>query len=118
MIEPPLVKIELFIPEKQSKSIRRALGEAGFGRIGRYDNCAAETRVTGYWRPLDGAQPHGGRMGEISRADEVKVEFICRAERAGEAVKLIRSLHPYEEPLIMIIPLWNDKVEGSTIDVG
>ena len=56
------------------------------------------------------------RVGENSSADEVKVEFVCRAERAGEAVRLIRGLHPYEEPLIMVIPLMNDEMMGSTKD--
>jgi hypothetical protein len=118
MPAPKIVKIEFFVPEANSKTVRLALGEAGFGRIGRYDHCAAETRVKGHWRPLDGARPHRGRPGALSSADEVKVEFVCRAERANEAVNLIRSLHPYEEPLIMVIPLMNDEVEGSTRDVG
>ena len=118
MAAEQIVKIEFFVPEEESLPIRRALGEAGLGRIGRYDHCAAETRVTGNWRPLAGARPHSGRKGEIASADEVKVEFVCRAERAGEAVRLIRRLHPYEEPLIMVIPLANDAVGGSTTDVG
>jgi hypothetical protein len=73
--------------------------------------------VRGYWRPLEGARPHTGCAGEISFVDEVKVEFVCRAECAGEADNLIRSLHPYEEPLIVVIPLMNDAVEGSTTSV-
>ncbi len=113
-----MVKIEFLVPGEFSEKIRLALGEAGFGRIGRYDHCAAETRVRGYWRPLEGAKPFAGRPGEISSADEVKVEFVCRAESAGEAVRLIRSLHPYEEPLIMVIPLMNDEVKGSSQEVG
>ena len=115
---PKIVKVEFFVPEEHSESLRRALGEAGFGRIGRYDHCAAETRVTGHWRPLEGAKPHSGGPGEIASGDEVRIEFVCRAESASEAAKIIRRLHPYEEPLIMVVPLWNDEVEGSTQDVG
>jgi hypothetical protein len=118
MSSEKIVKIEFYVPARESEAIRRALGEAGLGRIGRYDHCAAETRVTGHWRPLEGAHPYSGSMGEIASADEMKVEFVCRADRADEAVKLIRRLHPYEEPLIMVIPLFNDSVEGSTTDVG
>jgi hypothetical protein len=118
MTDTRIAKIEFFVPEEHSEKIRLALGQAGFGHIGRYDHCAAETCVRGYWRPLEGAQPHIGQAGEISSADEVKVEFVCRAERAVEAVKLIRSLHPYEEPLIMVIPLLNEAVEGSTTEIA
>jgi hypothetical protein len=116
--KPQIVKIEFFVPADRSEPIRRALGEAGFGRIGRYGHCAAETRVTGHWLPLEGAEPHAGRVGEVASAGEVKVELVCRAERAAEAARIIRQLHPYEEPLIMVIPLLNPSVEGGTWDVG
>lgn len=113
-----IVKIEFFLPEKNAPAVRDALGRAGFGRIGRYDHCAAETRVTGHWRPLDGARPHAGKPGGITSGSELKVEFVCRADRAAEAVQIIRGLHPYEEPLILVIPLMNDSVEGSTREIG
>jgi hypothetical protein len=112
------VKVEFFLPEENAPAVRDALGQAGFGRIGRYDHCAAETRVTGHWRPLEGAQPHAGKPGEVFTGNELKVEFVCRADRAAEAVKIIRRLHPYEEPLILVIPLLNADVPGSTQDIG
>lgn len=112
------VKVEFFIPPENAPAVRAALGKAGFGRIGRYDHCAAETRVTGHWRPLEGADPNLGQAGELFSGDELKVEFVCRADRAAEAVKLIHSLHPYEEPLILVLPLLNHEVDGSTRDIG
>jgi hypothetical protein len=118
MAAPQIVKIEFFIPAGNSEAVRRALGGAGFGRIGRYDHCAAETPVRGHWRALPGARPQAGRAGKLLSGDEIKVEFVCLADRAGEAVTLIRSLHPYEEPLILVIPLMNHDVPGSTRDVG
>jgi hypothetical protein len=115
---PKIVKIEFFVPEDHAESIRLALGRAGFGRVGRYGHCAAVVRATGHWRPLEGARPHTGGLGDMFSGEEVKVEFVCRAERAGEAAALIRRMHPYEEPLILVIPLLNNEVEGSTRDVG
>jgi hypothetical protein len=112
------VKLECFAPEASGPVLRAALGAAGFGRIGLYDHCAAETRVTGYWRPLEGSHPHIGAVGEVGSAAEVKIEFVCRRERAAEAVRILRSAHPYEEPLILVIPLLNDSIEGSTQDIG
>jgi hypothetical protein len=112
------VKMEFFIPEKEAPAVREALGKAGFGRVGKYDHCLAETRVTGHWRPLEGAQPRAGNPGGITGAGEMKVEFVCRADRAAEAAAVIRRLHPYEEPLILVIPLLNADVPGSTRDIG
>lgn len=113
----PVVKIECFAPEESVETIRAALGDAGFGRIGRYDSCASETRVTGYWRPLPGSQPFKGAVGEVMAGREVKIEFVCRRDRAEEAAHLLRTLHPYEEPLILIVPLLNHEVDGSTTDI-
>jgi hypothetical protein len=114
----PVVKIECFAPGESMESIRTALAEAGFGRIGRYDSCASETRVTGYWRPLPGSQPFMGTVGEVKAGGEVKIEFVCRRDRAEGAAHLLRTIHPYEEPLILIVPLLNHEVEGSTTDIG
>ena len=99
------VKIEFYAPEENAGTIRLALGAAGFGKIGSYDSCASETKVRGYWRPLEGSKPHLGKQGEIFSGDEIKVEFLCERDRAADAVRLIRSLHPYEEPVIMVVPL-------------
>jgi hypothetical protein len=112
------VKMECFAPEESAAAIRAALGEAGFGRIGRYDHCAAEACVTGHWRALDGARPFAGSMGEEASGLEVKIEFACRRDRAGDAARILRAAHPYEEPLILVIPLLNHEVEGSTQDIG
>jgi hypothetical protein len=112
------VKIECFAPEEGAEAIRAALGEAGIGRIGRYDYCVAETRVTGYWRPLAGAQPFTGATGEILAGREVKLEWVCRRDRAEEAIRILRGAHPYEEPVILVVPLLNHEVDGSTANIG
>ncbi|GAB4272751.1 MAG: YqfO family protein [Candidatus Rifleibacteriota bacterium] len=105
------VKIEVYVPEEALGRVKTALHEAGAGRLGNYDSAAAEIRVKGYWRPLDGSNPYNGKLNEICCADEVKVEAYCRREYVAEVLKSIRQAHPYEEPVINVIPLVNHLFE-------
>jgi hypothetical protein len=100
-------KIEIFIPEEFVPALREALADAGAGHIGNYDHCIAYTMVRGSWRPLEGADPYDGEIGKLSEGTEAKVEVNCAAENVPAALKAIRTVHPYEEPLINLIPLGN-----------
>ncbi len=101
------VKLEIFIPEEYVDALREALAGAGAGVIGNYDHCATLIHVRGYWRPLPGAAPYNGEMGRVSSAAEAKLEVRCPRERVNAALAAIRQVHPYEEPVINIIPLAN-----------
>jgi len=101
------VKLEIFVPQQYALTIRDELAKIGVGRIGNYDHCAAISSVTGYFRPLEGANPFEGEIGKISEVAEYKLEVNCKRELVDEALKAIKSVHPYEEPLINIFPLAN-----------
>jgi hypothetical protein len=77
------------------------------GHIGNYDHCISISKVRGYWRPLAGATPYQGEIGKISEGEEYKVEVNCKREQVSDALSVIRRIHPYDEPLINIIPLVN-----------
>ena len=63
------------------------------------------SRTEGFWRPLDGARPYRGRPGELCRAQELKIEVCCRAGQLAETLRLVKRAHPYEEPVINVLPL-------------
>ena len=111
MIEFPNVKIELFIPEQYIELLRDELNKVNVGHIGNYDHCISITDVRGYWRPLVGATPYQGEIGEISEGTECKVEVNCGRESVREALSVIKRIHPYDEPLINIIALVNHLFE-------
>lgn len=101
-----LVKIETFIPEEYVIQLREALNQIGALTVdGIYDYCMSVTKVKGSWRPLEGANPFKGDMGEICEAEEMKVEFTCRKEILKAAVETIKRVHPYEKPVINAMPL-------------
>lgn len=99
-------KLEIFIPETHLALLREALCQADAGHIGKYDCCLSYSRVTGCWRPLEGSLPYLGREGELSVEEELKVEVACRTEQVDAVVEAVRKVHPYEEPVIHVIPLY------------
>ena len=101
------VKLEIFIPETHLAQLRNALRSVDAGHLGNYDSCLAYSRVTGSWRPLVGASPYEGTIGELCEALELKVELRVSAARLEETIAAIRAVHPYETPEIFVLPLLN-----------
>jgi hypothetical protein len=101
------VKIEIFVPQDHALTLRDELAKIGVGVIGNYDHCVALTPVRGFFRPMEGANPFEGEIGTISETAEYKLEVNCKRALVKDALKVIKYVHPYEEPLINIIPLAN-----------
>ena len=99
-------KLEIFIPETHLAILQTALQAVDAGHIGNYDCCLSYSPVIGCWRPLEGTSPYLGSVGEISSEPELKVEVTCRTEQVDETVEAVKKVHPYEEPVINVIPLW------------
>jgi hypothetical protein len=108
MKELDFYKIEIFTPLGAVDKILAAIAKAGAGRIDRYDHNASTMNVTGYWRPLQGAKPYLGKEGEISSEPEIKIEVNCKHEHIQEVLQAIYENHPYEQPVINILPLVNE----------
>ncbi len=100
-------KLEIFIPADYVDALREALGRVGAGQVGNYDQCCSLMEVRGYWRPLAGANPFQGEIGKIETGSECKVEVNCARDQVPAALRAIRAIHPYEEPVINILPLAN-----------
>ena len=98
-------KIEIFIPEANFKELQNALIEIDAGHIGKYDACLSYSYVTGTWRPLEGTNPYKGELNKISEEKELKVEVTVKFSNVDETIKAIKKIHPYEEPVINVIPL-------------
>lgn len=100
-----LYKLEIFVPESHFEPVRRALWAADAGHIGAYDRCLSWSRVDSCWRPLAGSAPFDGTPGELTQAPELKIEVCCRKSRLRETLDGVKAAHPYEEPVINVLPL-------------
>ena len=99
-------KLEIFLPESHLDVLAQALRQVDAGHIGKYDSCMSYSPVTSCWRPLDGTSPYLGTVGEVCTQPELKVEVTVRREAVADTLAAVRTVHPYEEPVINVIPLW------------
>jgi len=98
-------KLCFFVPESHVEPVKAAVFAAGGGRIGDYDCCAWQTVGQGQFRALDGADPFIGKVGEVERVAEFKVELVCSAETIVPAINALKAAHPYEEPAYDVLSL-------------
>lgn len=93
-----MYKLAFFVPLNAAETVKKAVFETGAGRIGDYEACCFETRGHGQFRPLTGADPHIGAVGELEHVEELKVELVCEDGIIQSAVAALKLAHPYEEP--------------------
>ena len=98
-------KLVVFVPLEALDEVRSALFAAGAGRIGDYERCSWYTEGTGTFRPLPGADPTVGAVGNEERVAEVRLETVFPEERQAELVRALRAAHPYEEPAFDVYAL-------------
>ncbi len=111
-----LDKLVTFVPDEHVDAVRAALVGAGAGALGAYDSCTFSTPGEGRFRPLAGADPAIGRVGEIEVVSEIRVETLYpRSERAA-VVAALRAAHPYEEPAFDLVELAD--VPGGPVTGG
>ncbi|MCL2048844.1 MAG: cytochrome C biogenesis protein [Defluviitaleaceae bacterium] len=100
-----MIKLEIFIPADYLEKLREALRSVGAGAFGHYDSTLSYSAVKGCWRPLLGANPYDGELGVLCERDEYKVEVNCNDDILEKTLEAIKTIHPYEEPVINIIKL-------------
>ncbi len=99
------VKIVVFAPEAHADTIREAIGKAGGGVIGKYSHCSFSIKGVGRFKPLKGAKPAIGRVGQFESVKEERIELVCPKSKVKKVLKAINKAHPYEEPATDIYPL-------------
>lgn len=102
---PSNVKIVVFVPLESADEVRKAMGDAGAGKIGNYSNCSFSCVGTGRFLPLDGANPTIGSIGSAEKVQEERIEMICSREKLKDVIKAMKESHPYEEVAFDIYPL-------------
>jgi dinuclear metal center YbgI/SA1388 family protein len=108
-----LDKLVTFVPHEHADSLRKAIAEAGAGRIGDYDSCTFTMDGEGRFRPLDGATPAIGRVGEVEVVPESRIESVYPRARRREVVRAMLAVHPYDEPAYDVIELGAGSVEST-----
>jgi hypothetical protein len=99
------VMIVVNVPEVEADDLRKAIGDAGGGKLGNYSYCSFSVKGKGRFLPNQDANPTIGSVGQPELVDEERIEVSCNEEDAPILVKAIRIAHSYEEPAIAVYPL-------------
>ena len=99
-------KVEVYIPNAYLGKLCDAFNKLDVGHIGKYSECLSYSEVVSRWKPLNGSNPFIGNIGKLEEEKELKVEVTCKVEMVNKLIKEIKKVHPYEEPVINVIPLY------------
>ena len=109
------VKVVVFVPEKDLKSVADAMFAAGAGQIGEYRECGFRVAGVGTFFGGESTTPTVGEKGRREEIGEWRLEAVCPANRIELVVAAIRRSHSYEEPACDLYPLQSppsDRGEG------
>lgn len=96
------------VPPEYVGDVLDAISSAGGGIVGNYSHCAFTNSGEGRFKPNDAANPHIGEKGAVNSVAEVRIETFCARSRAKAVAAAIRQAHPYDEPVIYLIPLLSE----------
>lgn len=112
------LKLAIFVPESHLDRVREAIGEAGAGKIGLYSHCSFSTSGTGAFLPLEGAQPAIGKVGELEKVAEAKLEVIFSSDQKDLILQAMMDSHPYEEVAYDLYRLENRISSSDSLGLG
>lgn len=93
------------VPESHLEAVLRAAADAGAGVIGHYTHCSFSTSGIGRFVPDAAATPAVGERLQINAEPEIRVETFCERAQVKAITTALRAAHPYEEPVIYLLPL-------------
>ena len=99
----PLDILVFYVPIPDTDTVLKALFAVGAGAIGAYDSCAFVAPGVGQFRPLAGANPAIGEVGNLELVAENRVELTFPRNLRGAVVDALRAAHPYEEPAFHVL---------------
>ncbi|GAB2653607.1 Nif3-like dinuclear metal center hexameric protein [Prescottella soli] len=88
----------VMVPTTDTARVRGALFDAGAGELGDYRECSWTVTGDGQFRPLPGATPALGAVGQVEAVREDRVEVIAPRSARSRLLSALRAAHPYEEP--------------------
>jgi hypothetical protein len=95
----------VYVPTSDADTLRRAIADAGAGRLGDYAACSFSVEGTGRFTPLDDARPAIGQVGRPEEVPETRIEAIYPRAQRDEIVTALLGAHPYETPAFMTFPV-------------
>ena len=87
--------------------------DGGAGLIGAYRECSFAIPGEGTFFGTESSDPAVGERGRRETVAELRLEFVCPADRLAAVLTGIRARHSYEEPAIDVYPLHDARAETA-----
>lgn len=100
-----MYKLEIYVPQEACNVVKKAICDAGAGRLGMYKDCAWLVMGQGQFTPLYGAQPSLGQINEPCFVTEIKLECLVSEDSLANVLEAMLQAHPYEEPAYAYWPV-------------
>lgn len=89
-----IVKLVIFVPLTHTDILRKAMGDAGTGKLGNYTHCTFSTKGFGRFLPAEGAHPFIGEVGKEEAVEEERIETVCYKKDLKEIIAAIKKSSP------------------------
>lgn len=87
----------VYVPAGDADRVAASMHDAGAGVVGDYDRAMFSSPGTGQFRPLAGANPAIGSVGEVETVDELRLELVAEPALREKVRAAMLAAHPYEE---------------------
>ena len=95
----------MYAPESNADALRKAMGDARTGIIGKYSHYSYSIKGTTRFIPEIGSNPTTGEIGKLEEVIEDRIETVCEEDKLKAVLKTIKDTHPYEEPATDVYPI-------------
>jgi len=106
-----LFRLSIYVPKENLEQVKEAVFQAGAGKIGNYDECGFSTMGEGSFRPIEGANPHTGKIGVRHEDPEIKFEVTVTDALKDGVIRSMLAAHPYEEVAYELVKMENKHQE-------
>ena len=76
-MESKYVMLVTSAPLEHADAVRKAIGDAGGGKLGNYSQCSFSYQGTGRFIPNENAHPAYGSSGIVNEVPEERIEMLC-----------------------------------------
>jgi hypothetical protein len=103
------VTLVVLTPGDYADAVRDAMGKAGAGTMGNYAYCSFSYKGVGRFIAGSNAHPTCGTIGTLESVEEEYIQARCAIDKLDAVIAAIKKVHPYDEPGIDIVPLYEFK---------
>lgn len=97
-----MYSLTYYIPPDDHERVKQTLFSCGAGKIGQYDECCWEVLGNGQFRAKKGSHPALGKIGQLEKVSEYKVEMVCEDSLITAVIETLLKGHPYEQPAYFV----------------